>query len=41
MRWEGHVTRMEKSTCVGCWYDSQREGDHKEDQDAGEWILER
>jgi branched-subunit amino acid aminotransferase/4-amino-4-deoxychorismate lyase len=29
MRWAGHVARMERrGTRIGCWWESQREGDH-------------
>jgi hypothetical protein len=41
MRWAGHVARMgRKGTLIDYWWESQREGEHKEDQDVG-WILER
>jgi hypothetical protein len=42
MRWAVHVARVgeERSgTRVGHWWESQREGDHWEDQDVGGWIL--
>jgi hypothetical protein len=36
MRWAEHVSRMgEKRTRIGCWWESQREGGYKEDQDVG------
>jgi hypothetical protein len=28
MRWAGHVARMRRGTCIGCWWDSQREEGH-------------
>jgi hypothetical protein len=33
MRWAGHVAR------IGYWGKSQRERDHKEDQDVGGWTI--
>jgi hypothetical protein len=24
---------------IGCWWESQREGGHYEDQDVGAWII--
>jgi hypothetical protein len=42
MRWARHVAQMgeEKKNVYRYWWESQREGDCKEDQDVGEWILE-
>jgi hypothetical protein len=35
MRWAGHVARMgRRRTRIGCWWESQREGGHLEDQDV-------
>jgi hypothetical protein len=30
MRWAGHVARMggKRGTCIGCWWESQREGNN-------------
>jgi hypothetical protein len=29
MRWAGHVARMSRrGTCIGCWWESQREAGH-------------
>jgi hypothetical protein len=29
MRWAGHVARTgRRGTCIGCWWESQREGAH-------------
>jgi hypothetical protein len=40
MRWTGHVARMgERGTLISCWWESQREGGHKEDQDVVGWII--
>jgi hypothetical protein len=40
MRLAGHVARMgRRGTHIGCWWESQREGDHWEDQDVGGWII--
>jgi hypothetical protein len=40
MRWTGHVARMGgKRTRIGYWWESQRERDHKEDQDVGGWMV--
>jgi hypothetical protein len=42
IRWAGHVAQItEKRKLIGCWYESQREGDHLEDQDVGGWIILR
>jgi hypothetical protein len=40
MRWAGNVARMgRRGTCIGYWWESQRERDHQEDQDVGGWII--
>jgi hypothetical protein len=40
MRWAGHVARMgEKKNAYRLLVESQRERDHKEDQDVGGWIM--
>jgi hypothetical protein len=40
MRWAGHVARMrEKRNHIGCWWESQKERDHCEDQDVGGWTI--
>jgi hypothetical protein len=40
MRWTGYVARMGRRVPrVGCWWESQREGAHSEDQDVGGWII--
>jgi hypothetical protein len=40
MRWAGPVARMgRRGMCIGCWWESQREGGHLEDQDVGGWII--
>jgi hypothetical protein len=44
-RWAGHVARMGE-TRNACWWESQKERDHLEDQNMGgwailKWILER
>jgi hypothetical protein len=48
MKWVGHVARMGKRGMHirYYWWESQKEGDHWEDQDVGwwtilKWILER
>jgi hypothetical protein len=47
LRWAGHVTRMgETRNAYRILWESQKEGDHQEDQDVGgwnilKWILER
>jgi hypothetical protein len=40
IRWAGHVARMGIiESRIGCWWESQREGCHQEDQDVGGWII--
>jgi hypothetical protein len=47
MRWAGHVARTgRRGMHIGCWWVSQKERDHQEDQDVHgcivlKWILER
>jgi hypothetical protein len=31
--------RKRRRTHIGCWWESQRERDLKEDQDIGVWII--
>jgi hypothetical protein len=40
MRGAGHVARMaRRGTHIVYWWQSQREGNHWEDQDVGGWII--
>jgi hypothetical protein len=40
MRWEEHVARIgEKGMHIGYWLESQKERNHKEDQDVGGWTM--
>jgi hypothetical protein len=45
MTWAGHVAQMGiGGTCIGCWWESQRERDHHEDLNISgrlilRWIL--
>jgi hypothetical protein len=42
MRGTGHVARIGEGRRVmhiGYWWESQKEWDHKEDQDVGGWII--
>jgi hypothetical protein len=42
MRWAGHVERMgRRGMHIGYWWENPKERVHQEDQDVGEWILER
>jgi hypothetical protein len=36
--WTGNVARMgRRGMHMGCWWESQKERDHEEDQDIGGW----
>jgi hypothetical protein len=40
--WAGNVARMGmRRTCIGYWWESQRERDHYDDQDIGGWLILR
>jgi hypothetical protein len=40
MRWAGHVARMgRRGMHIGHWLESQKERDHWEDEDVGEWTI--
>jgi hypothetical protein len=42
MRWVGYVPRMGdriRGMHIGYWWESQKEGDHWEDQDVGGWSI--
>jgi hypothetical protein len=40
MRWAGHVARMEtRGMHIGYWWEIQKERDHLEDQEVGEWTI--
>jgi hypothetical protein len=40
MRWAEHVAQMgRRGTRICCWWESQREGGHWEDQEVGGWII--
>jgi hypothetical protein len=42
MRWAGHETRMGTiGMHTGYWWEIQKERDHWEDQDIGEWTILR
>jgi hypothetical protein len=40
MRWAENVARMgRRGTCMGCWWESQRERGHYEYRDVDGWII--
>jgi hypothetical protein len=39
MRWTGHVAQMGRRMHIEYWWESHKERDNYEDQDAGEWII--
>jgi hypothetical protein len=40
MKWAEHVARMgRRGMHTGYWWESQKERDHKEDQDVSSWII--
>jgi hypothetical protein len=40
MRWEGHVAGMVRGEIYkSYWWESQKERDHREDQDVGGWTI--
>jgi hypothetical protein len=42
VRWAGHVTRIgRRRIFIGYWLGSEKERDHKEDQDVGGCIMLR
>jgi hypothetical protein len=41
IRLAGHVARMGRRLHVDYWWESQKEREHEEDQDVGEWIILR
>jgi hypothetical protein len=40
MRWARHIAQMgRRGMHIEYWWESQKERDHSEDQDVGEWII--
>jgi hypothetical protein len=39
MRWAGHVAWRSRGMHIEYWWESQKERDHWEHQDVGEWII--
>jgi hypothetical protein len=40
MRWAGHAAQMVgRGMHIGCWWESQKERHHQEEQDVGGWAI--
>jgi hypothetical protein len=39
VRRAGHVHNGVEAVLIGYWWESQKEGDHVEDQDIGGWMI--